>query len=175
MAKKKVIEEGAASAAPNEAAQKVMPRDLLERAVPGDRQGLARAFGHAGGWLRAGEAPPPELAAWVGERLIGLANVLNNPRVKKDLEGEAARALGLVERGKRGRKADSEHDLALKRFIVWDCHYQRRLHPELTWEQVFERVAKVPASAGVHLSVAKIEAAWKKRRELVPEIPELNP
>lgn len=171
MATKKTTDTGA----PSGASHKALHPAVLENAQPGNRLGLATAYAQAAGWLRAGEAPPDELASWLAERLQGLANVLHDPRVKGDLPDQAARALELVEKGKRGRKADSEHDLALKRIVVWDCYYQRRLHPELTWEQVFELVAKAPAAQGIHLSKAKIEAAWKKRRELAPEIPELNP
>jgi len=175
MAGKKLLQDDCETDAAEASPHKVLHRDLIPNAKPGNRAGLAMAFAQAAGWLRAGEAPPPELSAWIAEKLQGLANVLHNPRVKGDLPDQAARALGIVEKGKRGRKADTERELALKRLLIRECYYQRRQHPELTWEQVFERVAMAPAAAGVHVSVSKIEAAWKHRRTLAPEIPELNP
>jgi hypothetical protein len=46
----------------------VLPPDLIANASPGNRAGVARAYGHAAMFLANGKAPPAELTAWLSER-----------------------------------------------------------------------------------------------------------
>lgn len=148
-----------------------MPPNLLTEATPGNREGLARAFGHAAAWLKAPDhAPPAELAVWLAERLESLSNVLHDKSIKK-FEHAVPAALGLVHQGKRGRKSRSSRDDAMRRFLVWDCSYAKAMNPHWTWKQVFDHVVAKAAEAKLYISADVVEAAWKDRRELVPDLP----
>lgn len=144
-----------------------MPGSLIEGATPGNREGLARAFGHAGAWLREGRAPPKELAEWLAECLLRLSAVLRDRHDKK-LSGVNA-ALGLVESGKRGRKPASLLDDAKRRDLVLDVQWQRaRFGGNLT--EAFDRVVAFHAVAGHWITPVQVAAAWKDRKKLIPEM-----
>lgn len=145
----------------------VIPPTLVSDAQPGNRAAVARAYGVAACGLRAGWKPPPELAEWLGERLETLAMVLND-RYDKKMEG-VHRALGLVEPGKRGRKAASGLETSQRADLVRDVAYQRARW-NCTLEEAYTRVVKFHAIARHFISEDQVRAAWKDRRKLIPEM-----
>lgn len=143
---------------------------LVARAVPGDRQGLRDAYGHAGAWLKKGQAPPEELAIWVGDRLLAMANALSDKR-DKNKDGVLA-ALHVTEPGKPGNKAGPKGKSADQALLVWDCFYERN-STDATWPEIFKRVAERCSRPGISTTHSQVETAWRNRREIVPDLPEL--
>lgn len=142
---------------------KAIPPDLIARAVPGDRLGVARAYGNAASWLRADRAPPRELCAWLAERLAAVAAVLSDDREKKPADA-VLRALG-ASSSKRGRREADNTDR--DRFLAWDVFYALKMSKQKgqAMADMFALVAE-RCSYGKHqVSPAVVEAAWKRRRE----------
>lgn len=150
-----------------ESTHQVSPPGLIADAVPGNRAALARAYGHAGAWLRDGMVPPEDLASWIGERLLALSQVLHDDHDKK-LAGVNA-ALGLVEVGKRGRKPATRLEKLQRAALVLDVRYQQQRW-DCTLEEAFERVVAFHVVAGHYISAVQVESAWKDRKRLIPEI-----
>ena len=145
--------------------------NVLTAVGPGNRKSVARAYGHAAAWLKAGKMPPPELTAWLTERLDDLTAVLRDDHDKK-LVGVNA-ALWASQPGKRGRKPASKTDEAYRSFLAWDCYYERRLTGD-KWDAIFDRVAYRCSQVGVFTTPTQVEAVWKARRSVAPEIPEID-
>ncbi|MBN8224825.1 MAG: hypothetical protein J0L89_08420 [Xanthomonadales bacterium] len=148
------------------AANWVTPPTLVSDARPGNRKALARAYGVAAAGIRAGYTPPSELAQWLADRLNSLALVLADKHDKK-MEG-VHRALNLVEAGKPGRKPANQLEEAQRRGMVYDVAYQRTRGGTL--QDAYDRVVKLHEAAGHYITVVQVEAAWKARRKLIPEM-----
>jgi hypothetical protein len=140
--------------------------EVLENAVPGNREGLADAYGIAAAWLRKGEAPPKELCEWLAERLDALAASIADRSDKK--KASVLAAVWAVEEGKRGRKEGTPVDDALARMLVWEVHYQ---HCQgLRGEDCFKHVAQLFAAGGHHVGEKTVAKAWDRRKNLIPEL-----
>ncbi|MGY0634384.1 hypothetical protein [Luteimonas sp. A478] len=151
---------------------KALPEHVLADATPGNRKAVALAYGHAAAWLKAGTLPPPELTAWLTDRLDGLVSVLRDDREKKRADAINAAVWG-SQRGKRGRKPRAQMDDAHREFLAWDCYYERRMTGD-PWEVIFERVADRCSTSRIFTTPTQVEAAWKDRKDVAPEIPEMD-
>ena len=153
--------------------QAAMSSGILEFAKPGNRDGVALAYLQLAAWLRAGKAPPPELAEWAADRMEALGAVLRDATDKK-LAGVNG-ALHISEPGRRGKKAKGPIEHQVDQIMVWDVHYRNAL-TDAAYEEIFCQVAASMSVSGRFIGPDTVAAAWKARRSLVPELfPEMAP
>ena len=153
---------------PSHTGGQASPAGLVADATPGNRRAVGLAYGHVAAWLRAGRAPPPELAEWASDRLMEVAAVLLGSRNKKPADAAYA-ALAASEKGKRGAKVRSRLKESQRRDLIRDVAYQRARW-NCTLEEAYDRVVAVHALARHYITPAQVESAWKARKVLIPEM-----
>ena len=144
---------------------KITPANLsqtIAEAEQRDMVALRRLYGQSAAWLRAGKAPPPELASWLADRLEGLSAALGKHADRKQTEAAAARALMIRREGKTGRPAScstSRKDQALigdvQHFIDWHG---------MSEYQAIDAVAAYHSRAGGPDLKEQIRKAWENGR-----------
>jgi hypothetical protein len=140
---------------------------MIDRAEAGDREALARAYGQAAAWLKAGKAPPPELAGWLAGRLEELGTLVHRARRKDNARTvpiEAARIMRVQRKGKPGRPSSnvsSRMEWALAgdvlHFIEWH---------ELSPEAAFDAVVEMHEQSGRYITREQVKAAWYSHPEM---------
>ena len=149
--------------------QTVLPPGLMADAVPGNRRGVGRAYGIAAELLRNGEAPPPELCAWLAERLAAVGVALRNT---DDSNPDAAVvvALGAREAGKPGRKPGGEDKLERDQLLAREVMASHTRDPEKKMVAIFEEVAAAWPVPRDKVKLATVRAAWERHcSDFIPE------
>lgn len=146
---------------------KVLPPGLLGAAVPGNKRGVSLAYGHAAAWLRQDEAPPPELCAWLADRLEALQRALWAEDDKPD--AAVMVAIGAREPGKRGRKAAGEDQRDRDQQLVWEVLAQQRRNPRLKLDAIFAAVAENWPVPQHKVTEATVRKAWRRHKDFIPE------
>ena len=138
----------------------------IESANERDMVALRRLYGQASAWVRAGKAPPPELASWLADRLDGLTAALGEHQDRKQTEAAAARALLIRREGKGGRAKSASTDRKAAA-LVGDVLHFIEWH-DMNPEQAIKAAAAYHQRNGGPDVTEQIRMAWKKRETLLP-------
>ena len=138
----------------------------IESANERDMVALRRLYGQSAAWLRAGKAPPAELASWLADRMDGLTAALGENRDRKQTEAAAARALLIRREGKAGRAKSASTDRKAAA-LVGDVLHFIEWH-DMNAEQAIKATAAYHARDGGPDITEQIRMAWKKRGTLNP-------